>query len=274
MDSARIVRPKPRKQLIWIFICLSAGTFLGMIGGMAFIFKNSAESEIVDYVEKSSVLLARSISNQLWPNHGDFVTNVPTLNVKALQSRPEIDVITKDLRSLIMGLSILKVRIYNLDGLTLYSTQRNQIGESKSRNIGFVAAAIRGVPNSRYSMRDQFSAISGEKFDVAVVESYVPVHGADGKIKAVFEIYTDVTNTAARLDSRSQHILMASVVIFLLGFGGFLFLVCRANAVIESQNRELFDAHEDLVEKNRRLIEVNAAKSDFLPELVMTCARP
>ena len=263
MGSIPLIDRKPRGRLIWIFLALSAIAFLGVFGGMALIFKVSTETEIVNSVEHSSVVLARSISNHLWPTHRGFVKRVPSLNPETLQGRPEIDQITRDLRRLIEGLPVLKVKIYNLDGVTIYSTERRQIGEIKSSNIGFVTAAVSGKPASKYSVRDKFSAFSGEKFDVAVVETYAPVRSPSGDIVAVIELYTDVTTVAGRLESTTQAILFASIGVFLIGFGGFLLLVWRANRVIEEQRQELVDAREDLIEKNRRLAFVNDAQSDF-----------
>ena len=41
---------------------------------------------------------------------------------------------------LMRGLSVVKVKVYNTDGLTVFSTQASQMGEDKSKNAGFRAA--------------------------------------------------------------------------------------------------------------------------------------
>lgn len=199
MGALPLIDRKLRRRLIWVFLALSTVAILGVFGGMAMIFKVSTETEIVDTVEHSSVVLARSISNHLWPVHRGFVKRVPSLNPETLRARPEIDAITADLRKLIVGLPVLKVKIYNLDGVTIYSTERAQIGDLRSDNVGFVSAAMRGVPSSKYSERERFSAFSGEKYDVALVETYAPILSPGGEVVAVVELYTDVTEVAARL---------------------------------------------------------------------------
>src|SRR3972149_4856989 len=90
------------------------------------------------------------------------------------------------------GLSVIKVKIYNLEGMTVFSTQESQIGEDKSENAGFLAA-LNGGFASELTHRDTFSAFEGEIEDRDVISSYVPIQRGDASVEGVFEIYDDVT---------------------------------------------------------------------------------
>jgi signal transduction histidine kinase len=174
-----------------------------------------------------------------------------------------VDSISRELRDLIVGLPILKVNIYNLDGLTMFSTQHAQVGEQNSADKGLVAAAIGGKISSRMTEHSSFISIDGAKFDVTAVSTYTPVQDIHGKVRAVFEIHTDATAMMARLNTKLWEIAAVTTAIFLVGFGLFLILFRHADAVIRSQHRELQEAHDELSEKNRRLKTANDAKSDF-----------
>ena len=74
---------------------------------------------------------------------------------------------------------VLKIKIYNLEGLTVYSSQAAQMGDDKSENPGFLMARDQLRPASKLSFRDSFSAFSGAVEDRDLVETYVAVQGAD-----------------------------------------------------------------------------------------------
>lgn len=59
------------------------------------------------------------------------------------------------------GVEVLKVKIYDLSGLTAFSTEAAQIGDDKSGNAGFLSAR-RGHVVSELSHRDTFSAFEQE----------------------------------------------------------------------------------------------------------------
>src|SRR3546814_7855366 len=65
--------------------------------------------------------------------------------------------IRESLQMRLRDLSILKIKIYDLNGLTVYSSDPGQIGEDKSGNNGFLAART-GHRASELTHRDTFSA--------------------------------------------------------------------------------------------------------------------
>ena len=93
----------------------------------------------------------------------------------ALRARPETRELDAALRTLTTGLPVLKVKIYDLDGLTVYSSQPSQMGTDKSNNLGFLQSARDGNPASKLSYRDTFSAFSGTVQNRDLVESYLPI---------------------------------------------------------------------------------------------------
>lgn len=174
-------------------------------------------------------------------------------------SEPLVPRELQDQRSKIMALmrnsDVAKLKLYNPQGLTVFSTDAKQIGEDKSSNAGF-GAARNGKVVSELTHRDQFSAYEGTTFDVDLVSSYVPIM-ENGRLLAVFELYQDVTSLIQRIDHSLQQ-TWALVTAVLGTLYLLLLLVVRhaqkalssQEAMLEAANREL---DQRVAERTREL---------------------
>ena len=103
---------------------------------------------------------------------------------------PEITDLHQDVVALMKGTSVVKVKVYNLQGVTVFSTEARQIGEDKHDNAGFLAA-VQGRTVSQISHRDKFNSFEGVIESRDLVSSYIPfMPGHDKSVQGVFELYT------------------------------------------------------------------------------------
>jgi diguanylate cyclase (GGDEF)-like protein/PAS domain S-box-containing protein len=139
---------------------------------------------------------------------------------------------------------VVKVKIYDLRGRTVFSTDTSQIGKDYSRNPGFLSAK-QGRVLSELSHREKFSAFHAEIQNRDLLSSYVPVRrGKDAPVEGVMEVYTDVTDLLAAIEQQ-QRLVTLSVIVVLSALYGILFLIVRrADGIIKRSAEELREAKD------------------------------
>ena len=204
------------------------------------IYQSHQTATLLRVAEDQNATLARSFANTVWARYAQYLSSVGHLHGDALRARPETADLDWRLRQITKGLPVLKIKIFDLSGLTIYSSEASQIGESRSSNQGFLKAVGTAKPASKMSFRGTFSSFSGVLANVDLAETYVPIVDEAGKVISVFELYTDITPHVAnmRKDTWSAAVLsaIASWVVYIV----LLLVVRRADTIIKwQQHREL-----------------------------------
>jgi diguanylate cyclase (GGDEF)-like protein len=205
---------------------------------LGIFYRTVAMRSLIEHETLANVSLTQSISNTLWPAYADFVSRAATIPSKELGRQPEITRLHEDMLQNIRGLRVVKIKIYALNGLTVYSTEPKEIGQDKSRSSGFLKAKA-GYTESDLAFRDSFSATEKIIVNRNLVSSYIPIRKKpNDPVEGIFEIYTDVTPLLAEIEREEYTVLGGVTVLLFLLYFFLLMIVRRADRIIKAHENE------------------------------------
>lgn len=142
------------------------------------------------------------------------------------------------------GGDLVSVRIYDRDGLTVFSTDTRQVGENGSDSQGFRQALEGSTANELY-LRNQFSLFERSVMDRNLLSIYVPLRETrDGPVRGVLEACVDVTPFATEVEFAERTVLFGVSMFLLVLHFLFYRFVRRAD--------EQFRAHENAERRRSR----------------------
>lgn len=191
--------------------------------------RDGGRANLVSVHEAGHVTLTRVFANALWASHfaplvsqaqsvaiepcrppegrtgpGPAVQDARKACIERVRAQimalPAFAQVDAPVRSMMRGTAVFKIKVYDLRGLTVYSSELAQVGEDKAENAGWKAAAA-GKVASELVHRNQFSAFEGVVYDRDLIQTYTPVSAPGGALGGVFEIYSDVTPMLQQLDA-------------------------------------------------------------------------
>lgn len=262
-----------------------AGFFAQAQDELARQHQEAARSSLLAVHEANHVNLTRMVANLLWAS--DFAPflasaqRIPIDACKALQGQPlevrracwgEVGrrlVALPGFKALdakaygaMRNTTVFKIKVFDLRGVTFYSSERPQIGEFAGENAGWRAAA-QGHPASELTHRDRFSAFERVVENRDLISTYVPVRaGGSDEVLGVVELYSDVTpflaqgkdaarkfaqistGNQARIEGAAlanQRKVERSSHEFLVVVGGLLLLLYAASLLIVRVGQRIID---------------------------------
>lgn len=204
---------------------------------LIWLYQDLTVRNVIKHEDRANTNLTNVFANSVWLRYRDFVTNDAPRSREELLSDPLLPRLRSDVLAKTRGLPVVKMKIYNLDGLTVFSTAESQIGEDKSENREFQIARD-GVASSQITFRKSVESINGTRNNRQLISSYVPIRSRpDAEPEGVLEVYSDVTEL---LEEQNQALWQIAVIVLglLSTLYFFLFFVVRkADFIIAKQER-------------------------------------
>lgn len=177
--------------------------------------------------------------------------------------------------------TVFKVKVFDLRGITVYSSEHTQMGEDKLSNAGWKGAAEAGKATSELTHRDKFSAFEGIVENRDLISSYLPVLAPGSEeVVGVFEVYSDVTpfldqikNTSAliktaastnqtkveqaatqsnaEISNNADQLFAIVVAMLVLLFASLFVIVRRADGIIVAQSKEREKSQQQLAQSEK-----------------------
>ncbi len=203
-----------------------------------------AKRQLTDMAHRHNETMSQVFINKLWPDFSVFVAG--SAGRSATELRQTVDTLGLQAKTsgLMINTNIIKVKVYNREGLTVFSTDASQIGENKRDNPG-VTAALATHATSDLTHRNQFDSFEGTRTDVDVLFSYLPIR-YDGQIHGVIELYQDVTPFVQNLDQVLLEVVLGGALVMFVLYLVQLMVVRYAQGILHAQEGELRRSNKQL----------------------------
>jgi diguanylate cyclase (GGDEF)-like protein len=235
-------------RLVRYFAVTSLIGVLIVLAPLLYFYRSFATEALEQHETHDNVAIAHIFASTLWPVHADYLKGAGRLGVEQMRSHPKVELIRADVLRQMKGLSVVKVKIYDLRGITVFSTDEKQIGEDKSDDDG-VQSAIAGKVQSEIAFENQFDSFERVINDRNLISSYIPIRVDDSAApEGVFEVYSDVTDYVAELEKTSWEIVGVVLGSLALLYVFLYSIVRRADQTLQAQAREVEVAHVAVLE--------------------------
>ena len=256
-------------RLTKIYLLIGIPGIVVSVIGVSWMYRLVAFEDLRKLTQENTITLTKTLANVIWPqisniiavtdNHpeGSHDHNAHTRHTLSMLST----MLDEPIVDLIKGTNVLKIKIFNSSGLTVYSTDPSQIGKLMPPDyLGNVANKENRVI-SQDSFKSQMLTWRGDTVvDRYVVSSYLPLRYFDDyEAEGVFEIYNDVTEIYEQINTSQQK--FATVLSIALGsIYLLLFLFVRYGDKIIKKNIDLAVARDSERQANKE-------KSHFLANM-------
>lgn len=219
---------------------------------LAVLYRSVALRMFLALEEDKNVELTQSFANSLWPKLQPFIAISEASNHASLRDLVFITELRQAVVTQMHGLSVVKIKVYDLDGDTIFSTQLDQIGDESNTNAGF-QRALRGEVASELTHRDTFSAFEETIENQDLLSTYIPIYanGPTSPVVGVFELYSNVTPFLQQISSTQRQLIIGVSITLALLYLVLLWVVSRADAMIRRQHQAQLVAAEEIRRQHR-----------------------
>ena len=209
-------------------------------------YRHTTIEQLIEVEERSYLALTQTIANTIWPKYHDFLKQAESLPRAQLVKHPLSEMLHNDVAEMVQGLPILKIKIYDIKGKILFSTDLAQTGKVKPANYSGSKVALTGKVISKIRYREKFNKIDGsDVYDLKVLSSYLPIkRGLDNKVVGVIEIYTDISDTLSEIENKQYKVVGIVLVILGLLYLVLYIFIAKANKILIRQHKKLKQATE------------------------------
>ena len=175
---------------------------------------------------------------------GQFIQRASAASEKLTIPEEGMEQLERDMRRFLSQFNIVKAKVFDIDKRIIYSTDPDIIGRLDSDNIE-LAMSLSGSATSKYESEDRLWDLEEEKrAGVDIVETYVPIRDAGGKVIGSFEIYKDVTHDLAIVDKTLIRTEVALSIILVCVFAVLSFMMHYASRAIAAGTVALKESEE------------------------------
>lgn len=241
-----------------LLLYFSIGSLLVIIAVaivLSVLVRDNSMEKLVSYGEKNNLVLTQILSNTIWPKWQKFMPTAEVLPKDQLLVHPEFIEFDNLVRSSVSGTSILKIKLFDLSGKVMFSTEHGQIGDKKPGYKGVIASR-NGKIYSEFKFKEKFYSIIGAVKNRYVVSSYLPIlPGRNKKPIGIIEVYSDVTSLHKDMMFTNKNLVINTILTLIVAYAALFGIVRSADMRLADSQKEKLKHYFDVGEKNRLLEE-------------------
>ena len=240
------------------------GLAAGLLGVM---YREVSVRQMSALAEDRNLAMAQVFRNALGEPLDELMASAVGRDASMLRDSGESRRMRDSVIALMQGTAVVKVKIYNRLGVTIFSTDPAQIGESRLDNPGF-KSALGGTVISDLSHRDAIDTFEGARSNIDLLASHIPIAGEGTAVEGVFELYQDVTPFMASFRNTMWMVTAVVIAIFSLLYLMQFLVVRRAQGILHDQAERIEAARNTLeIQVDARTEELRRANSQLVAEI-------
>jgi signal transduction histidine kinase len=226
--------------------------------------KETTTAQLISASEQKNIEMAQLIANSIGDDNQHFLSSTAALKTEDLKKHPQLTTISEHIREHMKETGIVKVKLFDLRGRVIFSTDQRQIGKQSTHSQGFISARS-GKVITKFASGNQYRKLGQNLSRRSLLSSYIPIrqNGSNSPIEGVFELYSDVTPLVLQVEAAQRQGIIV-VFVILSGLYGVLFvIVCRADRILVRQEQARQLAEAQLAEKIEALARSNTELEQF-----------
>ncbi|BCS54428.1 hypothetical protein [Geobacter sp. SVR] len=227
---------KTNPSSLLLLITWTAGASIAIILTLyGLTIHRTISDEIIRDAKEASV----KVCNALFEDQKNELITPGTEGEAKLRLAPDaFRRVDRHYRRFLSNFEILKIKIYDSQNTIIYSTDAKIIGRGDSGNK-LLNRALRGEVHSKLVKKEKMLDLSDEaRFNVEVVETYVPIK-VGNRVIGAFETYTDVVSSYEQISRIVLTSVLSLTVILLLVFGLSYLIIKKAVVLLKTAQQEL-----------------------------------
>ncbi len=195
--------------------------------------------ETTDFAKKTNIALTEAILDSVRPDLDEYLATVADLGPREIRNAPLPPFLALAIKESMRKAAIAKIRIYNNRGVAAFSSDPQELGRVDADHTGFIAAS-KGQAASDVTYRDAFSGFGTQGDEDNLVQTFVPVRPVQaGSVRGALASFSDLSSAVAQTEHEIVLVIVGVALILMLLYSSQLFVVMRAQKVIDAQQKTI-----------------------------------
>ncbi len=224
------------RYLLNLFTVLSVLSILVILLLAGYGVYRVYSNEMIKGAENDAVAVAQAIFEQ---ERKVLSVRDPDGGERIRVAREDFAGLDERMRKYLHPFNMYKIKVFSGDKTIVYSTDYSIIGRVDSGNATLGRVLQSGAVDSKLQSKDKVADLAGEeRFDVEVVETYLPIRVGDAIIGS-FEVYIDVSRARKRITTVLASSVAILFLVLVVVFAGLYVPMMRGTLWLEQAQHEL-----------------------------------